>query len=74
MEKIGAKLMKTEDAVSFSHIIVMAVPKDLYHKQPLYLLEGKIVIDCSNRSVIKRKEDISQAKKIYTSCLLSRCP
>ena len=62
--------MKTEDAIKSSHIIVMAIPKDFYDKQPLYLLEDKIVIDCSNRSVVKRKEEISQAE--YLESLLPK--
>ena len=44
VEKIGAKLMQTEDAINASKIIVMAVPKDFYVNQPLHLLEGKTVI------------------------------
>ena len=40
--------MKTEEAIDASHIIVMAVPKDFYDRQPLKLLEGKTVIDVSN--------------------------
>ena len=62
MEKIGAKLIKTEEAIKSSNIIVMAIPKDFYKEQPLHLLEGKTVIDCSNRSSIKSKENLSQAE------------
>ena len=62
MEKIGAKLIKTEDAINLSSIIVMAIPKDFYKDQPLHLLEGKTVIDCSNRSSVKSKETLSQAE------------
>ena len=39
MENIGAKIMKTEDAINKSQMIVMAVPKDFYDRQPLHLLE-----------------------------------
>ena len=66
MEKIGVKIMKTEDAIAFSHIIVMAIPKDYYKDQPLELLEGKIVIDVSNRTTVHRKEGISQAEYLQT--------
>ena len=66
VEKIGAKIMKTEDAIAFSHIIVMAIPKDYYKDQPLELLEGKIVIDVSNRTTVHRKEGISQAEYLQT--------
>ena len=54
VEKIGAKLMQTEDAINASKIIVMAVPKDFYVNQPLHLLEGKIVIDCRHVHVLLR--------------------
>ena len=54
--------MKTEEAIKCSDIIVMAIPKDFYKEQPLHLLEGKTVIDCSNRSSIKSKENLSQAE------------
>ena len=39
MEKVGAQIMKTEDAIKKSQMIVMAVPKDFYDQQPLHLLE-----------------------------------
>ena len=70
VEKIGAKIMKTEDAIASSHIIVMAIPKDYYKDQPLELLEGKTVIDVSNRATIHRKEGISQAE--YLQSLLPK--
>ena len=54
--------MKTEEAIQTSDIIVMAIPKDFYKEQPLQLLEGKTVIDCSNRSSVKSKENLSQAE------------
>ena len=44
VEKIGAKLVTTEEAIKSSNIIVMAVPKNFYERQPLHLLEGKTVI------------------------------
>ena len=62
VDKIGANLMKTEEAIQISDIIVMAIPKDFYKEQPLHLLEGKTVIDCSNRSSVKSKENLSQAE------------
>ena len=58
--------MKTEEAIKSSDIIVMAIPKDFYKEQPLHLLEGKTVIDCSNRSSVKSKENISQAEYLET--------
>ena len=73
VEKIGAKLMQTEDAINASKIIVMAVPKDFYVNQPLHLLEGKTVIDCSNRSSIHRKND-EQSQAEYLQSLLLKSP
>jgi len=70
VEKVGAKLMKTEEAIDASHIIVMAVPKDFYDRQPLKLLEGKTVIDVSNRATLHRKEEVSQAE--YLQSLLPK--
>ncbi len=56
--------MRVDEAIrsSMSNIVVLAVPKDFYERQPLDLLEGKVVIDCSNRSTVYRKEEISQAE------------
>ena len=48
----------------------MCVPKDFYEKQPLHLLDGKTVIDVSNRSTTYRKMEISQAE--YLQSLLPR--
>ena len=73
VEKIGAKLMQTEDAINASKIIVMAVPKDFYVNQPLHLLERKTVIDCSNRSSIHRKND-EQSQAEYLQSLLPKSP
>merc|ERR1711878_14358 len=39
VEKIGVKLVTTEEAIRSSNIIVMAVPKNFYERQPLHLLE-----------------------------------
>lgn len=72
VEKIGAKLTSVEDAVkeSNSNIVILAVPKDFYDKQPLHLLEGKYVVDVSNRSSMYRKDQVSQAE--YLQSLLPR--
>merc|ERR1711884_81167 len=67
VEKIGAKLVTTEEAIRSSNIIVMAVPKNFYERQPLHLLEGKTVVDVSNRNSVYRKdESISQAEYLQT--------
>ena len=71
MEKIGAKLMKTEEAINASKIIVMAVPKIFYENQPLHLLEEKTVIDCSNRSSLHRKKE-EQSQAEYLQSLLPK--
>ena len=71
VDRIGAKLATTEEAIKSSNIIVMAVPKNFYERQPLHLLEGKTVIDVSNRNSVYRKDDsISQAE--YLQSLLPR--
>ena len=70
MEKVGAKLISTEEAIKSSRIIILAVPKDFYERQPLHLLENKIIIDVSNRSTVYRKEEQSQAE--YLQSLLPR--
>ena len=73
MNKVGARLVTVEEAIKSSskNIVILAVPKDFYEKQPLHLLEGKIVIDVSNRNSIYRKGDeTSQAE--YLQSLLPR--
>ena len=73
VEKVGARLTTVEDAIKSSsqNIVVLAVPKDFYEKQPLHLLEGKIVIDVSNRNSIYRKGDESSQAE-YLQSLLPR--
>ena len=60
--KTGAKLLSTEEAISASNsnIVILAVPKDFYERQPLKALEGKVVVDVSNRSSIYAKDATSQ--------------
>merc|ERR1711973_428185 len=70
--KTGAKLLSTEDALatSTSNIVILAVPKDFYERQPLKALEGKVVVDVSNRSSIYAKDPTSQAE--YLQSILPR--
>ncbi len=70
--KVGAKLTSIEDAIKLSNssIVILAVPKITYDKQPLHLLEGKVVVDVSNRNSIYRKDETSQAE--YLQSLLPR--
>merc|ERR1711997_248709 len=69
--KTGAKLTSVEEAIraSQSNIVILAVPKDFYEKQPIQLLEGKVVIDVSNRNSIYAKGE-SQAE--YLQSILPR--
>merc|ERR1711997_540544 len=69
--KTGAKLTSVEEAIraSQSNIVILAVPKDFYEKQPIHLLEGKVVIDVSNRNSIYAKGE-SQAE--YLQSMLPR--
>jgi len=70
--KTGAKLLSTEEALSASNsnIVILAVPKDFYERQPLKALEGKVVVDVSNRSSIYAKDATSQAE--YLQSILPR--
>merc|ERR1711992_287782 len=70
--KTGAKLLSTEEALatSTSNIVILAVPKDFYERQPLKALEGKVVVDVSNRSSIYAKDPTSQAE--YLQSILPR--
>jgi len=70
--KTGAKLLSTEEAISASNsnIVILAVPKDYYERQPLKALEGKVVVDVSNRSSIYAKDATSQAE--YLQSILPR--
>ena len=43
-------------------LVVVAVPREYYSTLPLPLLEGKTVVDVSNRNSVKRKEELSQAE------------
>merc|ERR1712193_245264 len=72
VSKTGAKLLSTEEALatSTSNIVILAVPKDYYERQPLKALEGKVVVDVSNRSSIYAKDATSQAE--YLQSLLPR--
>lgn len=72
VSKSGAYSMTVEEAVrlSSSSIIILAVPKPFYDRQPLCLFENKTVIDVSNRSTVYRKEEISQAE--YLQSLLPK--
>ena len=71
MAKTGAQLTSVEEALSQNcHMVILAVPKDFYERQPLHLLEGKVVIDCSNRNSIYSKDKVSQAE--YLQSILPR--
>ena len=65
--KTGAKLTSVEEAIraSQSNIVILAVPKDFYEKQPIHLLEGKVVIDVSNRNSIYAKGESQVFRTIF---------
>ena len=67
MLKTGAKLTSVEEAIraSQSNIVILAVPKDFYEKQPIHLLEGKVVIDVSNRNSIYAKGESQVFRTIF---------
>ena len=35
-------------------LVIVAVPKDFYHSIPANLLQGKVVVDVSNRATTRR--------------------
>jgi len=57
----GVELSSYEVACK-SDILVVAIPQPYYHTLPAELLKGKILIDCSNRSTVKRQSVQSQAE------------
>ena len=65
--KTGAKLTSVEEAIraSQSNIVILAVPKDFYEKQPIHLFEGKVVIDVSNRNSIYAKGESQVFRTIF---------
>ena len=69
--KTGAKLTSVEEAIraSQSNIVILAVPKDFYEKQPIHLLEGKVVIDVSNRNSIYAKGESQVFRTIFALCI-----
>ena len=71
MLKTGAKLTSVEEAIraSQSNIVILAVPKDFYEKQPIHLLEGKVVIDVSNRNSIYAKGESQVFRTIFALCI-----
>jgi len=49
-------------SIEKSDMVIVAVPFAFYHTLPVSLLEGKVVVDVSNRSSIRRKTEESQAE------------
>ena len=70
MEKYGVTILKIDEALKQSNLVVLAIPKDFYVKLDSHLFEGKTVIDVSNRSSVQRKEETSQAE--YLQSLLPK--
>ena len=70
VEKFGASIVKIDEALQHSNLVVLAIPKDFYIKLDYHLFEGKIVIDVSNRLSVQRKEEMSQAE--YLQSLLQK--
>ena len=64
VEKFGAFLVKVDEALKHSNLVVLAIPKDFYKKLDTHLFEGKTIIDVSNRSSVQRKEETSQAEHL----------
>jgi len=54
--------LSSYEAACIPDIIVIAIPQPFYHSLPSELLKGKILIDVSNRSTVKRQSSQSQAE------------
>lgn len=57
----GVELTSVETAC-LSQVLVAAIPKDYYHTLPAPYLTGRILVDCSNRTTLRRSANISQAE------------
>jgi len=49
-------------SVAHADLVIVAVPRDFYHTLPIRLLAGKVVVDVSNRSSVRRTSTESQAE------------
>ena len=59
MEKIGGRPRFQDESVRASSLVVIAaVPKEFYPGLPLHLLDGKVLVDVSNRNSVKRKTEL----------------
>ena len=52
------------DGVAAADIVIVAIPFDHYSSLPAALLEGKIVVDVSNRATVRRTSELSQAEQL----------
>ena len=50
--------------ISAADVVIVAIPFDFYSSLPEDLLAGKIVVDVSNRSTVKRTSERSQAEHL----------
>ena len=66
MENFGASIVKIDEALKHSNLVVLAIPKEFYVKLDSHLFESKTVIDVSNRSSVQRKEEMSQAEHLQS--------
>merc|ERR1712215_95801 len=58
-------------SAAIADLVIVALPKDFYHTIPAHLLSGKVVVDVSNRSSVKRNSTESQAE--YLARLFPHC-
>jgi len=52
------------EGVAAADIVIVAIPFDHYSSLPAALLEGKIVVDVSNRATVRRTSELSQAEQL----------
>jgi len=67
----GVKLAGFSTSLPPSPLVVVAVPMAFYHTLPAQHLEGKILIDVSNRNTVRRDSVHSQAE--YLASLFPSC-
>ena len=49
IESVGGKVLSYEEALSCSNLVFVAIPFEGFSSLPGHLLQGKILIDVSNR-------------------------
>jgi len=64
--------MSSLTSIAYADLVIAAVPKDFYENLPVKALEGKVVVDVSNRNTSKRSGSGSQAEYLARLLPLSK--